>query len=515
MRRTLLLFIFSVIICQLHAQVLPKDGRKLNYRLIGFSFPLNDGPTKYKIEISKGICNTDALFKKNKIKTISCKETKTIVEVPSWGEDYTWRYTCVNAESKTVSSELYHFSTLNIPEVDKKLMRLRIVQATEKYKDAYVLLDSNKIMYDMQGNPVWFLPEDLRNLGTVSDMKLSPFGTITMIQMGEAYEINYHGEILWKAPNNWKVSNIKDECYHHEFTRLANGHYMLLRNEYEPWRPSQSLLRSGISLSSYNDRDHHNILFGAIVEYDKIGNLIWSWRSSDYFLESDINFSYPFNSHSDAHARDIIDTHANAFYFDEKTKDIYVGYKIISRILKVSYPEGKVENVYGKIYKSGVPTGQDLFCGQHAISRSKNGDLYLFDNHFCDKNVTCRLLEIKEPSNGDSDMKIVWNYNVSFDDSKITQNEKGGEIMELANNDLFVSMGMGYSKMLIINKNKKILWSAIPEVWNENEKQWKINSQYRASVIENKEELAKMIWNTEEPYIGPSTLHNIDQPSLK
>jgi len=497
MRRTLLFIILSVFVCQLHAQILPSEGSRLNYRLIGFSFPFKDNVDSFRVEIAKGICTTNDSFNKNIIKTVSSNKNRIITEVPFWGEDYTWRYIYTNTKSKNT---FHHFSTLNSPKVDTNRIRLRILHTSEKHNDAYVLLDNNKVMYDMTGKPVWFLPDSLHKDLPVNDLKLSPSGTLTMLLGTQAFEISYSGIILWKAPNTGQVSGDSTEYYNHEFTKLTNGRYMVLGNARTYWRPPTSLKDNPIFNADTASRKLQ-MLFGTLMEYDKAGSLVWAWNSSNYFLESDINYCDPFNDHTDPHARDIVDTHVNAFYFDEKNKNIYTGYKIINRIVKLKYPEGNVNNVYGKIYKSGQFEGEDIFCGQHSICKSRNGNLILFDNHTCDKSVRSRVIILKEPdiNNG---VKIIWEYTCPFDDTETVQNVKGGNVVELADSSLFVCMGVAYSKLFIVTMDKNILWSAIPEVWSEAEKKWNVNSQYRSSIIQNKEDLGKMIWNNEEPVLN-------------
>src|ERR1035438_8106522 len=76
----------------LYAQIMPAEGSKLNYRLIGFKFPPEPHAGNYKIEIATSNCNTEDSFKKHIIETFAVKKNKIIAEVPSFGAQYTWRY---------------------------------------------------------------------------------------------------------------------------------------------------------------------------------------------------------------------------------------------------------------------------------------------------------------------------------------------------------------------------------------------------------------------------------------
>ena len=66
------------------SQILPKDGSRLNYRIIGFSVPSKEQVTAYKIEIAIGNIISDEEFQKNII--VFCRsggrssQAKTILQ---------------------------------------------------------------------------------------------------------------------------------------------------------------------------------------------------------------------------------------------------------------------------------------------------------------------------------------------------------------------------------------------------------------------------------------------------
>ena len=49
---------------RLTAQVFPKEGSILNYRLIGFSFPGQENAVKYRVQIARANCSTVESFEK-------------------------------------------------------------------------------------------------------------------------------------------------------------------------------------------------------------------------------------------------------------------------------------------------------------------------------------------------------------------------------------------------------------------------------------------------------------------
>ena len=453
------------------SQALPKEGSTLNYRIIGFSPAPGEKEKAYSIEIAAGNYYSADAFKKNIIKTISCSEEKVIVEVPAFGKQYTWR-TLYGKSNAVKKGQLHHFSTGIISAVDTALNRVRILKKARKYEDSYIFSDATMTLYDMSGNPVWYLPSQ----GSYCrDLKLSPLGTITMLLNNWPVEVNYNGDTLWSAAGNddTKQGSKKDN-FHHAFSRLANGNYMTLGLE--------TVTLPGDSTSVPGRR----INFGTVVEFDSTGKQVWSWSSSKYYKTTD------FFAHSPANT----DVHENAFYFDEKLKVIYVSFKFTSTILKIKYPEGTVLNAFGaNDYASMRDPGKNLFCGQHSCSSPDPGSLYLFNNNICNPGSFPSVVLLKE--SGKNAVSKVWEYEcaVEKDAGKAPVkggNEKGGNVINLADSSLFVSMPNG--QMFIVTRNKDLLWSAVCENRETSQSGWDDVVLYRASII-NRKELERLIWD--------------------
>ena len=234
------LFILFLTPHFIKSQTIPKEGDKLNYRLIGFLFPPAQQVNKYTLEIASGNYNDENSFQNNIIEKVNSQNNKTITDVPSFGAQYTWRVV-YDKNGKTINSPFHHFSTIMFDDVDTNLTRLRIFKKAETYKDAYVFLDASKTLYDMNGRPLWHLPDINGAAIQARDLKISPQGTITLLLGNDAFEINYHGDVLWKAPNNGRVNGDTSEFYHHQFNRLDNGNYLVLGNESVPWLPAMDM----------------------------------------------------------------------------------------------------------------------------------------------------------------------------------------------------------------------------------------------------------------------------------
>ena len=490
------------------AQALPLEGRQLNYRLVGFACEKGPRGSKYKIEIALGNYDVEDSFSQHIFKTYKSDSNKIIGEVPYFGYKYTWR-TITTIRSKSSYSRLYHFATKLNPDVDTNMTRLRITTKSTKHRDAYVFLDGTKALYDMDGKAVWFL-DNVSGIPTpflqFRDLKITQQGTITFMsdfRNGMIYEVNYNGDILWKAESADLKNTNTDEHFHHEFTRLGNGHYMTTGNDIVLWKlpvPIDSALRNrpdikGKIVSGANNEFYERILLGTIIEYDEAGAVVWRWRSSQYFKQgADVYYKT-----GNTGIYDIDDTHLNSFYFDEKEKAIYVGFRDISRVIKVGYPSGQVLKEFGNLYIRGVKdTANEMFCWQHSCKHSPNGYMYLFNNNTCHHGSMPRITIVRDSTPDDGSTKKMWEYECTIDGVESNhqyQFANGGSVTELPDQSIFVNMSHElYTKVFIIDRDKNYDWSAIPERWNEKEKKWAPVFQYRASII-NRQDLERMIWN--------------------
>ncbi|HMG68497.1 MAG TPA: aryl-sulfate sulfotransferase [Chitinophagaceae bacterium] len=466
--------------------------------MIGFSFPLEKGVANYKIEIAVGNYYSQDSFNKNIIKTTNCKKNKVIIEVPSFATHYTWRTVYTNSDNNLIKTGFHHFSTFTIADTNK--IRLRITKSAEKYKDAYVFSDAAKAMFNMAGQPVWYLPELYSNYNDpVRDLKLSCKATITFLLGNAAYEINYDGDILWTGPKGHKQCKDTIEGYHHELTRLNNGHYMVL--DQGPFAVNNLIVLSpNLKIRSEDSAKAMGVLgakslnlkpdFSIIEEYDEKGNVVWSWKSSDHISENDLtNISLLGPG---------MGPHENAFYFDERKHNIYLSCKNIDRILKISYPKGNIVRDYGRINLSEKTRGSHLFCGQHSCKLSKEGFLYLYDNG-CDRTGLPKILEMKEPVSDKDTLKTIWEFpcpvELPKDILKTPVVISGGNVIEMPDNSLFVSTDREFGTIFIVSMNKNILWGSVIEKWHSIGNNWLPLPQYRASIIPDSQKLEELIWH--------------------
>jgi hypothetical protein len=481
-----------IISNKIAAQILPRNGSVLNYRLIGFSFPPSSAASQYVVEIAKGSQHDDESFKKHTIKVLNSDKNRIIVEVPSFGTEYTWRVSRVIDNIATPDGSFNYFRTGYSRNADTNEKRLTVIQKAERYQDAHVFMDESMTLYDMGGNPVWYLPEngELKNLIMVRDMKLSPQGTITFLCRDKAYEVDYNGKILWKGPNDGRVSGDSSEHYHHEFTRLSNGHYMVLGTEFGFTTSDTSRSRKNHLFTrdktKRDDTNYRQTLFGTLIEYDAQGQVLWSYKFAKYLVGSDL-----VNRRADDGLVKY-DAHDNSFFFDEKKRVIYVSFKNISRVIKISYPEGKVLREYGQKFIAGAPQLDDgLFCQQHSCKVSQKGYLYLFNNNTCNHGSCSKVVMLQEPANANGAPLKVWEYGCEEEDIFPQKTGSGGNVEELPDESLFVCG----NDLFIVRRDKKIVWCARPGNYNSTENTWGMLRNYRASIITSRKQLEKLIWS--------------------
>ncbi len=493
------------------SQVHPAENSTLNYRLVGFAIDNFEKGRKYIIEIAKGDFSSEVEFKKHICVSEKTFVKKNVIEVPEFGKAYTWRVGETNSKGEIKNSRFYHFSTGYSEMVDTTCMRLRVVTNKGKYKGAYVFLDQGKVLYDMNGAPVWYLPtiDSVVNERCLPrDMKVTPHGTITFIAFGKLYEITYDGKVVWTTKaNKLKALDQKDR-FHHEFTMLKNGHYMAMGME-----PVSMVVKnignSKIPVGADKQMVEGHVppagmplkfQSGKLIEFDANGKEVWSWLSSQYFSEQGSDFAY--NKLPDGSIN--TDVHDNSFFFDEAGKCIYISYKNLNRILKIKYPEGTVLAVYGEKYRPDfTPEYNGMFCGQHCIKKSVNGNIYVFNNNICNHDEFPKVAVMKEPEKNGEQLKLVWEYTcnnagIGPDENRNIRSLAGGSVEELPDSSMLVCMGTPCAKVFIVNQKKEEIWSAFSEIWKNELNKWQLMAIYRTSIIFNKQELGKLVWQGDD-----------------
>jgi len=158
----------------------------------------------------------------------------------------------------------------------------------------------------------------------------------------------------------------------HDLLILPNGHYLMMGFEYRI-----------MNLSSYNwfngngspGSSNASVKCGVIQELDENKNLIFMWKSADYFQFADVDERVLFNPNN-------VDwTHFNSHELDSDG-NILISVRHFNEVTKISRQTGAI------IWRLGGKRNQftfindpyNGFTGQHDARRIPNGNITIFDN---------------------------------------------------------------------------------------------------------------------------------------
>ena len=458
-----------------HAQILPQPGSKLNYNQIMFEYEKIKGAHVYVVQVVEGT-SMDAFNHISAEQKDSATATRT--DNLKFGKTYQWRYAGITGNEKPIWHGPYSFEIVKDSMTEKHLLKL-VVTENDSAKNAggLIINDASHTIVDRHGRLVWYLPTIKWNFSIteptktvngiliktksiaispgVTDLRLTPFGTITCLADSDVAERDLNGNVLWRPPHNSKVSGFGGESYNHDFKRLPNGHYMILGNELWQKLPSGSSdtipakKRFG-DRELFNGMEYAKVEYGTVIEYDKQGNVVWSWNSQNYFEHDPLRprirnqrIEYP------------LKPHINAFSVDDKNEFVYVGFRDISRIVKVEKSTGKVVDSWGlRLYLGGAKHSVELHQ-QHDANILNDGNIAVFNSNDYpgSDSIPGVLIISQQPDSG----KIVWRYDCELDSVGRRANRNGGNVDQLKNGNLLVCTGTS-DRIFEITKDKKIVW---------------------------------------------------------
>lgn len=478
--RCLLIFFTVFFPILLSAQVRPAEGARLNYRIIGFNAAVAGANKVCTLEVAEGHYEDAEAFARH-VTISKVYDCDTVVEeVPEFGKEYTW---CIY-RSGIDERHLHHFWTLNNPLTDS-FIKLSVQKRDAQLPAAYVFMDCSRALHDMDGRVVWFLPVETLNPtlpGGIQDLKATVAGTITYLMGTKMYETSYDGSLLRCISDSGLYTTSRGEA-HHDATRMANGNYMMLGNETRYWK----MEKGKVSLRRSPKDGYEMRIFGTISEVDPRGKLVWKFCPVDYIITSDLM------SRRMPDGKPRFDEHLNAFFFDSVHHFLYLGFRNVDRILKVSYPEGKVERAYGaKFNDMGEPERNGLFCQQHGMSVYRDS-LFLFDNNGCGLPPVPKIQVLLEDDEAPCGVRNVWEYSLARMEMPVGRSS-GGNIIRLEGGNIFASLSLPYNDLVIVTRDKKEKWRATPMHRQSAEQPWQSINNYRASVLSSKRDLLNLIY---------------------
>ncbi|MES2555985.1 MAG: aryl-sulfate sulfotransferase [Bacteroidota bacterium] len=440
------------------AQLSPADNAHLNYSSVCFEFPWVEKVVNYELILTE---------KSSGIKTVFVtKANKQIVNELVFGESYLWKIVGKDSRKKEIYNSGEHFfSIAEHFKTGKKYVRFKEITNNPLTRgNELLILDYSGLIINHNEEIVWYLP-DLPMITTntgLRDLKLTDDGTFLAIIDSNAYEFDLTGKVLWKAPNDGKVSHQGKEDYHHDIQKLPSGNYMVLGNE------KQRRVLAG-------EKDTSRYEIGTIIEYDPSGKVVWEWHAKDFFTDDLLKLRRKEDGKFN------LATHLNAFNVSGNT--IYAGFRDANWVLKIDKESKKVTEIYGG-HDSGLPNhyGKELFRLQHDATVLNNGSMAVINNDSIkDPAVVSSLVVFSLGQNNVPKGQEIFRFKFDYDSLCNGKSLKLGNVEELSNGNYLVNMG-GIHRVFEVTPKGEITWDIFVEKLDTFKRVWRFYPQYRVAV---------------------------------
>lgn len=411
-----------------------------------------------------------------------------------WGDSISWKI-----QSFDYSGDLTNTSEINYFQIgQKKFNNIELItnNNTSDINSEIIYFgtwyDWSSGAIDMNGDEIW-------NDGPL-DAMISHVDKYGQIFGSQDYDfdnvpnrgINFNTEldIIWEEPLNTRLDP-------HDLRRLPNGDIIGLKATSQlgpiplgPWQEHyQSLgyIADGIA-------QEVNWVGQKIIIFDHLSNeVVWEW---DPFLHYSID---DYDNHYDTWwslgwGYDWL--HSNSVYFDDINNEIYFSNRHISRVAKISFPDGNVQWMMGLpeeyMFNGDSHICNDvLFSFQHDVKLLPNGNILIYDNG----NLSPVLFDIDAPRSrilelevdNDNSCNLVWEYELPQELTAIGM----GSTQLLENGNIQITSGNQCGTILEINRSGDILWQVklgLEDCQNSLYKAFRAGSIYPntySTIIEN------------------------------
>jgi hypothetical protein len=478
--RNIFLFFSLLSINSAQAEVIPKEYSQANSTSIYFEENRNEAASYYTITLF-----TDSLCK-NQIVTKSITKNKIpvfYINNLNWNTTYYWQVKAFNKKATCISTNQTHrFDIIKLEHATFGQIKLKVNSKNEgNYSNDFICLDQARAIFDRQGNLVWKLPIIkglVDSICRIRDMKLTSDNTLTFLTDKDACEIDFEGNVLWKAPQPFVFNGQKIE-YHHEFLKDKHNNYYVL-GRYQAYRKildkiPDDVLNNQANILRTDTGVYNQTEIGIILKFNKEGKLVWHWDSNAYLKDIDLNYKKTQNSFPN------FSSHSNAFSINEAGTYAYFGMRDFCRIVKIDMQTKQAVAAYGNKYPSGDVTFPDVFMNQHDARIMPNNKLLVFNNDDVNGGKTSSVLILRDNINK-GDNAISWKFDIKFDTLTAGKAPSGGNVVELANKNLLVCAGT-LNRVFEVTPSKKVVWDAFVVCRKTNDAIWQPFVQYRVCNI--------------------------------
>ena len=445
--------------------VWPQKGAKLNFNQIMFEYDKVKGADLYIVQVAedKGQSSFNEILRGQ-----NDSATATLITGLGFGKKYVWRYAGIVHGINAAWQGPFSFEISTDSLLSKNLVDL-VVTKNDSSQSAggLIMNDCTHSVTDRNGNLVWYLPKvnwhvilEKKNLQVkpqIFDLRITSAGTITYMADSYPIEITTGGDTLWTAPDDGKVSGGNTESYNHDFKRTPWHTYMVLGNqmwrELPPYKDTLFIQKKYTARQVLNGKENGAVEFGTVMEYNNKGKLIWSWNSRDYFDKN------PLSQLADsAKVNFELKPHINAFSVNKKNEYVFVGFRNVSRIVKVEKRTGKVVNSWGAKFPSGEAKQVLNLYQQHDANVLDDNTIAVFNNndYLGTDSLPAAVVFFQQPQNGSY---IKWQYTCNFDSIDKYANRNGGNVDLLKNGNYLICTG-NMNKIIEVTPHKQIVWQA-------------------------------------------------------
>ena len=475
--RYLSLLLFAVSTGSCFGQILPEPGSRLNFTQIMFEHPRVTGASEYMVEV---IADENGNTFEHPLAKYHGPSTASILRVYDFGKKYLWRYAGLDSVKILGWKGPYSFEIGEGGYVNKNYYRTNVTtNDSNANAGGLIIYDKARCIVDRQGNFVWYCPQDTANsLSNAKrdsanslnrDLRITPAGTVTLINALRAEEWDIQGHVLWQLPERitWEgETHYTKFNANHCFKKLESGNYMVLnRSDVVEHLPGGTANKDG----SQDTRGR--IAYEVLQEFDRKGNMVWQWSSEGYFNNAELEKMIRSRPDSGLFST-TPGGHINAFDVDEKEGFIYISFRNVSRIIKMNMKTKEVVCTWGdNMSYHDAPSAQGFFSKQHGAILMRDHDIALFNNRDPRAVATggapySSVVIFSQPTEK-SNSKIKWSYDFKADNLSV----RGGNVDELKNDNLLVCMGM-INKVCEITPDKRIVWSATIERRKDVNTKW-------------------------------------------
>lgn len=456
MKYSLSLF-FTVLFSFIGAgQFYPEQNAHINFTSICFKFPFKKDADNYKIQLYNS--------KSELFKTVSSKANKIVINGFDFSKEYFWKVQGFNGSKSVYESPILHFEIDSV--INKADLRFKCVTNLKRESSKELLVyDYAGMVLNRTTEPLWFIPNNPEGVPIskgMRDLKLTRDGTFLALIDSMAYEFDLEGNIIWKAPNTGKIAKRNTEDYHHDFQKLPNGDYVVLGNE-------------KVKAKFKGERDSLNYESGFIVQYNRLGDVVWEWHAKSFFTPELLAI------HKKEDGRINPATHMNSFHWDENY--VYVGFRDASWILKIDKTSKKVVEIYGGT-DSGLPNHYaiGLFRFQHDTELLSDGKSMAIINNdsISDPKIVSSMIVFSLGDEFHQKGELLYRFAFNFDNKTNGKSLKMGNVTQLDNGNFLINMG-SLNRVIEITPQSKVVWDCFTEKLDSTKTYWHPFSHYRVS----------------------------------